>query len=119
MITLERLQRRHDFLNLNTQGRKFVTQSLIMLTTTSSAASETTCRLGFTVTRKVGGAVVRNRIRRRLREAARLTFPEYARAGQDYVVIARPAALHRPFPALQQELRFALTRLHRDAGNAA
>jgi ribonuclease P protein component len=119
MVTLERLRQRRDFLNLNSQGRKFVTQSLIMLTTPSPAASDASCRLGFTATRKLGGAVVRNSIRRRLKEAARLTFPAHARAGQDYVLIARPAALERPFPALQQDMRFALSRLHRETEASA
>lgn len=60
--------------------------------------------LGLTVTKKLGGAVVRNRARRRLREALRLTLPGPARPGADYVVVARAAALSVPFARLQSEL---------------
>ncbi|MFN3960950.1 MAG: ribonuclease P protein component [Parvularculaceae bacterium] len=68
-------------------------------------------RLGLTVTRKLGSAVDRNRIRRRLREAARLVFPEGAVVGYDYVAIARPAALTADFGALLDDMKRALLRL--------
>ncbi|WP_395665147.1 ribonuclease P protein component [Methylocella sp.] len=61
-------------------------------------------RFGFTVTKKTGGAVERNRIRRRLKEALRLAAPLPARAGRDYVVIARIEALTQPFLDLQADL---------------
>ena len=68
-------------------------------------------RVGFTVSRKVGNAVVRNRVRRRLREAARLVMPGQARPDLDYVLVGRQAALARDFAALRQELFEALKRL--------
>ncbi len=68
-------------------------------------------RLGFTVTKKLGSAVIRNRIRRRLREAARLVFPDGAVAGYDYVAIARPQALTAEFGALLDDMKRALLRL--------
>ena len=69
-------------------------------------------RLGFTVTKKLGGAVTRNRIKRRLREAARLTLPELVESGHDYVLIGRACGLDRPFSSLQNDIRTALKRLH-------
>jgi ribonuclease P protein component len=69
--------------------------------------------LGLTVTRKIGGAVVRNRARRRLREALRLTLPGPARPGHDYVVVARAAALTCPFPQLRRELAGAFGQIGR------
>ncbi|GJL95689.1 MAG: hypothetical protein DHS20C05_20940 [Hyphococcus sp.] len=69
-------------------------------------------RLGLTVTKKIGGAVIRNRIRRRLRAAAREVFPQYAKAGRDYVLIARKAAYDRNYQALLDDLKRALLRLH-------
>lgn len=70
-----------------------------------------TVRVGFTVSRKVGNAVARNRVRRRLREIAREVIPVEARAGLDYVLIGRQAALTRDFAALRRELQEALKRL--------
>ena len=68
-------------------------------------------RVGFTVSRKVGNAVVRNRVRRRLREAARMVIPGQARPDLDYVLVGRQAAIARDFGALRQELFEALKRL--------
>ena len=68
-------------------------------------------RVGFTVSRKVGNAVVRNRVRRRLREVARLVMPDQASAALDYVLVGRQGALERDFAKLQQELVEALKRL--------
>jgi ribonuclease P protein component len=66
---------------------------------------------GFTATRRVGGAVVRNRAKRRLREAARLLLPELAQPGFDYVFIARGGAPGRPWPRLLDDVKSALIRL--------
>lgn len=67
--------------------------------------------MGFTVTRKIGGAVVRNRARRRLREAARLLPVAMLAPGVNYVLVARPAALTCPFPQLRSDLETCLRRL--------
>lgn len=72
-------------------------------------------RFGFTVTKKLGNAVTRNRIRRRLKEVVRLVAPSRARPGCDYVLIAREAAATRPFDALEQDLVAALAALHAPA----
>lgn len=68
-------------------------------------------RVGFTVSRKVGNAVERNRVRRRLRAVARLVIPEQGRADLDYVLVGRQAALKRDFIVLQSDLVEALKRL--------
>ena len=75
-------------------------------------------RFGFTVTRKTGGAVERNRIRRRLREAVRHVGPVAARAGHDYVLIGRRAALTAPFDAIMKDLERALRAVHRTPDRA-
>jgi ribonuclease P protein component len=69
-------------------------------------------RVGFTCTKKLGNAVVRNRIRRRLKEAARLAMPEIARPSYDYVLIGRMAAQTRGFEALRKDIISALNKLH-------
>ena len=69
-------------------------------------------RVGFTVTKKVGNAVVRNRVKRRLRAVAAEVFPRLGRAGTDYVVIGRLATLTRPFEA-EDHLEQAIAKLDR------
>jgi ribonuclease P protein component len=67
--------------------------------------------LGFTATRKIGGAVVRNRAKRRLRHAARAIAPHLGVAGSDYVFIARMGTVDRPWDRLLDDVKSALTRL--------
>ena len=67
--------------------------------------------LGFTATRKVGGAVVRNRCKRRLREAARALLPLHGKAGCDYVFIARMGTAERDWDRLLDDVKSTLTRL--------
>ena len=68
-------------------------------------------RVGFTVSKKVGNAVIRNRVRRRLREIARQVMPVQARPDLDYVLVGRQGALERDFAVMRQELVEALKRL--------
>lgn len=68
-------------------------------------------RIGYTASRKVGGAVLRNRAKRRLRAAAGRVFPSHAKAGFDLVLIARGATPGRPYAALLEDLKTALRRV--------
>ena len=70
-------------------------------------------RVGFTVTRKIGGAVVRNRMKRRFRALAREIVPAKGFAGADHVMIGRAKGIEREFGLLRTELAQALDRLHR------
>jgi ribonuclease P protein component len=73
-------------------------------------------RVGFTCTKKLGNAVVRNRIRRRLKEAARLSMPSLVKPDYDYVLIGRNAAETRGFEELTKDIISALTKLHAGLG---
>src|SRR3954454_24742421 len=76
-------------------------------------------RAGFTATKRIGGAVQRNRAKRRMREAARLLLPELARPGHDYVFIARGGATTRPWARLLDDVKSALIRLAADRDTPA
>lgn len=68
-------------------------------------------RVGFTASRRVGGAVARNRARRRLKAAVAQVMPCHAAPGRDYVVIARAETVKRPYAALVGDLEAALRRV--------
>jgi ribonuclease P protein component len=104
---LGRLKRRAEFLRIAAQGRKFSTPGLVLQAAMAGAPEP---RVGFTCSRKVGGAVERNRARRRLRAAAAQVMGEAA-PGRDYVLIGRAATLRRPYALLLQDLRLALDRV--------
>jgi ribonuclease P protein component len=106
---LPRLKRRAEFLRVAAANRKCATPGLVLQAALREDGGE--ARVGFTVSRKVGDAVRRNRARRRLRAAADRLLPACAAAGRDYVIIGRPATLDRPFDALLGDLEQALARL--------
>jgi ribonuclease P protein component len=113
---MERLRQRADFLAAAT-GRKVPAPAFVLQTRERTQSGN--CRIGFTVTKKIGNAVERNRIRRRLREVVRLAGPGRLRAGHDYVLIGRRAALSLPFARIVEDFEGALQRLHQTTGAAA
>jgi len=102
------LTRRAEFLRAAAKGRKAPTPGLVLqaLPREDSAPA----RLGFTVTKKIGNAVIRNRTRRRLKEAARLVLAAQPAAGVDLVLIGRAGTAKRDFGALQADIRRALAK---------
>jgi ribonuclease P protein component len=107
------MKTRADFLRAQ-KGRRKSQPGLTLETCASppAAAKSGTARVGFTASRKVGGAVQRNRAKRRLRAAAASTLPLLGREGHDYVLVARTATLSRPFAELVRDLRKALGAAH-------
>jgi len=107
---MERLRKRQDFLDLR-NGRKANAATLtLQARRRPDGGSEP--RAGFTVTKKVGNAVVRNRVRRRLREAMRLVAALHARPGHDYVVVGRRTTLNASFDTILNEMKTAFGRVH-------
>ncbi len=104
-----RLKRRADFLRVASRGRKAAMSGLVLQALARPDGG--VARLGFTVTKKVGNAVVRNRTRRRLKEAARLLLQDRPVADVDLVVIGRDGTRSRPFLALMDDLRRALDKV--------
>lgn len=113
MSALPRLKRRPEFLRVAATRRKWVTPGLILQIRPRPAgeADSDAARAGFTVSRKVGDAVRRNRARRRLKAAADTVMTEHARPGFDFVIIGRKTTLTRPFAALLGDLTKALKKL--------
>jgi ribonuclease P protein component len=109
---LSRLTRRSEFLRVAGRGRKAARPALVLQ---ALPQPEGPVRLGFTATKKIGNAVVRNRAKRRLRAAARLTLaeqpPHGPTQGWDLVLIARDGTGSRPWDKLLADLRGALRHL--------
>jgi ribonuclease P protein component len=121
-----RLKRRAEFLAVAATRRRWVTPAFVLQLGPRPAAAGSDAPpaigIGFTASRRVGKAVMRNRAKRRMIEAARAVLPGPARPGYNYVIVARPAVLTWPFDRLLSELRTAFARLapaRPDAGAAA
>ncbi len=84
-----------------------------------AAIAATTARIGFTASRKVGGAVARNRAKRRLRAVAALVMPARAVPGHDYVLVARSSVLTCAFATLAADLTTAMNELALRPGRQA
>ncbi len=106
---LRRLTKRRQFLAC-AKGRS-LSRGAVVVQALARGGDDRAIGIGFTATKRVGGAVVRNRAKRRLREAARLLAPLHAQAGHDYVVIARMGAAERAWPRLLDDMRSALIGL--------
>lgn len=115
-LSITTLKTRADFLRLR-NGRKYTAPCFILRVGPSNVVGQTGARVGYTVTTKCGNAVVRNRIKRRLRALVREIFPEHAKAGQDYILIARheakPGAGQVPIADLRAALEKAIAAVHR------
>ena len=114
MTAIGRLTTRREFLYVR-DGTRFAAPSLVLQArqrATGAAEDPHLARFGFTASKTLGGAVVRNRARRRLKEAVRLAAPSHAREGYDYVLIAREGTIQRPFTALIKDLERAFAKAH-------
>jgi len=106
---MERLRQRADFLAA-AGGIKVPAATFVLQARDRREAGPV--RVGFTVSKKVGNAVERNRVRRRLREIVRLNSGDALRPGYDYVLVGRRAALSADFSALIEDYQRAIARIH-------
>lgn len=126
-MALVTLKKRAEFLRLR-GGARCATPSFVLETRPREATSRAVeasvlaelppvARFGFTVTKQMGGAVERNRIKRRLKAIA-ADLASRANPNHDYVVIARKPALDMPFEALRKDFERALARVHQPGAAA-
>jgi ribonuclease P protein component len=101
-------------------GKRYSTKSLVLQSKAiNDSENELTPRVGYTVTRKVGNAIIRNRIKRRLREAANITFPLKSQVNHDYVIIGKHGALTQNFTSILKDLEQALDHVHRNGAKGS
>ncbi len=112
-MSIHTIKKRRDFLSAAAKGKKFVAATFILQMQRRDEAHPAgpEARFGFTVTKKMGNAVIRNRIKRRLRAALRQVAAKHAQAGHDYVLISRHKALDCVFPDLLRDMEFAFSRI--------
>jgi len=109
IASLAVLQDRAAFLHVQRAGKKWVSKTIVVETAVNDLGI---VRYGLTVSKKTSkSAVVRNRIRRRLRAAARDVLPLHARSGVDIVLIGRAESEERPYAQLKEDLRWCLGKL--------
>lgn len=112
-MRLETLKSRRDFLRVR-GGTRWAANTFVLEAKPRPDGEKDAGRprFGFTVTKKLGSAVVRNRIRRRLKEAVRDIAATKALPGFDYVIVARESALSAVFRTLVNDLSYALDKVH-------
>ena len=110
---MERLSRRSEFLAAAKAPSAAATSVVVQARKRDDGKA---FRVGYTCTKKLGNAVIRNRIRRRMREAAKLVLPDLAKPETDYVLIGRMGAEKRPFEDLRKDIISAVTRVHTGEG---
>ncbi|MBA3730458.1 MAG: ribonuclease P protein component [Sphingomonas sp.] len=103
------LSKRADFLAAN-RGKRAPMPGFVLLVRPRGDA-DPLVRIGFTVTKKIGNAVVRNRMKRRFRALVRDVFPAHAVPGADHVLIGRSSGIERDYATLASELKRALAKL--------
>lgn len=113
-ITIKRLKKRAEFLFVR-NGLRAARASVLVEARRRDDRGP--IGLGLTASKKVGSAVVRNRARRRLREAGRQLLPSHGLPGVDYVLVARATTTEAPWDALLDDLGNALIRLRADLEN--
>ena len=111
-LRIDRLKKRPEFLAVAATSLRYATPGVVVQARPApeSATPVSPARFGFTATRKLGGAVQRNRARRRLKAAAAMLAPERAKPGVDYVFVARAGTIDRPWQDLLRDVGQAMER---------
>lgn len=111
-----------EFKKVSNRNQKFHAKSLLLLTahtpkiynfnSDKGQNADNFCRVGYTVSKKVGNAVKRNLSKRRLRQAVDKLAPRFCRSNYDYVIIAKKEMVEADFNKVYSDLKFCLKRIH-------
>ncbi len=115
MTSLSTIRKRADFLAAN-RGIRVARPGFVLLARPNGGLGK---RFGITVTKKIGNAVVRNRMKRRFRELLRAALPDCGLPDHDHVLIGRDGGVERDFVLLREELAAALARAAAGKGDPA
>lgn len=112
MTKILTFKKRKDFLRVAKES--FVATHHMVLQAAPSLSDESFFHIGFTATKKIGNAVVRNRSKRRLRAIARELLPLYGNPAVDYIFIARNDTAECPFKELRRDTLYAIKRINKN-----
>jgi len=110
MPPYDTIKKRRDFLRAN-RGKRYVTPGFILLAS-KRAGDDAQPRLGITVTKKIGNAVIRNRMKRRFRALAQQMLPDLGQRGIDYILIGRAGGIEREFAEMRSDLKRGLKKVN-------
>ena len=121
MTEVRVIKKRKDFVKVAKQGERVIQPTLILQAAFNLPITENYCQIGYTVTKKIGKAHIRNRTKRRLRAAVRNILAAQALPGVQYVIIGRYNTASCPFTELSEELSRAVKKINKmlQKGNAA
>lgn len=102
------LKKRQEFVDISNKGVKVAAKGLVLQALKVEDGEDSSLHIGYTATKRVGNAVIRNRIKRRLRSLAAKIMPHSASCDYKYVLIGRVSTIDRGFSDLEKDLKFAL-----------
>jgi len=114
------IKKRSDFVEISKSGNSIAAKGVVVVAMKRKEASsllsdnKDIIRVGYTVTKKVGNAVIRNKIKRRFRAIANSLMQELAMNGYDYIFIARYHSANRTFSSLEKDITYALHSLRKN-----
>jgi len=105
LVLIKTIKKRIDFIKVSKEGRRFFAKGFILQKYKRTVGLEKdTIRIGFTITKKIGGAVIRNKIKRRFRTIIREIFTKYLKKNYDYVIIANKKSLIMDYKELKSDV---------------
>ena len=107
---INKIRLRKDFINIQNNGNKHVCSSFIIQSFKNNSQNQPS-RFGFTASKKVGGAVERNKAKRRMRELVYSLKDKFKEFGYDYVLIARKNIVDKKFEDLKKDLNNTLKKM--------